>query len=187
MMANVSSATVPERDNNENFLESQVQRHIATNLNKLDLGPLTLIGTEYQLEKVGRIDVLARRPNGQKVVIEIKRGIATRDAFGQLHSYMGAIQELHPHREGPLGVLVARELDQAAEAALRVTSIVFVSFQLDFLFKKRPSPPSIRSAPVRTDPLVIGKDRRYCVYCKIETLSASSGKYTVCSRCRNEY
>ena len=91
MMANVSSApVVPERDNNENFLESQVQRHIATNLNKLDLGPLTLIGTEYQLEKVGRIDVLARRPNGQKVVIEIKRGIATRDAFGQLQSYMGA-------------------------------------------------------------------------------------------------
>lgn len=114
-------------------LERDVQAFLAENLSSSLGESLTLIGTEYSVA-VGRIDILAQDAQGCFVVVELKLGAASRDAIGQLQSYMGALAQENPETF-VRGVLVAASIDPGAEAALQVArDIQFVSYILTFKF-----------------------------------------------------
>lgn len=123
------------------LLERDIQQFIAKNLHVL--GPnLTLIGTEHEVP-FGRIDVLAVDSGFNHTVVEVKRGTASRDAIGQLQSYMGAVKRTFPESR-VRGVLVALALDAGADAALEAAvNIRFVKYELRFHFEETKSAPDV--------------------------------------------
>ncbi len=115
-------------------LERDIQQYLESNLQLLG-EPLSLVGKEYPVP-FGRIDLLARDSRNSAVAIELKLGAATRDAVGQLQSYMGALQLEDPD-VFVRGILVAASLDPSAEAALKVArDIKFVSYSIAFTFRE---------------------------------------------------
>ena len=125
----------------DRLLEREIRDYVAKNLHLIAPG-LKLVGVEHAVP-FGRIDVLAMDGNFNYTVIELKRGVATRDAIGQLQSYMGAIQQEVPGSD-VAGVLIAKGLDPGAKAALSICKgIDFVQYAVEFTFaapnSKQPS------------------------------------------------
>lgn len=116
-------------------LERDLQAFLAKNLSSTLGEKLVLVDTEHPVP-FGRIDILAKDARDSLVVIELKLGAATRDAVGQLQSYMGALQAENPN-VFIRGVLVAASLDAGAEAALRMArDIQFMSYAVTFQFTR---------------------------------------------------
>jgi RecB family endonuclease NucS len=113
-------------------LEKDIQNFLEANPSVLG-NSLEIIGKEYPVP-FGRIDLLAKDKDENLIVIELKLGVATRDAIGQLQSYMGAVQSANPENF-VRGILVAAALDQGADAALSVArDISFTSYTVSFNF-----------------------------------------------------
>jgi ribosomal protein S27AE len=119
-MSESENTTVDESGNP--LLERQIQRHLSSNLHKLGVGRLTFVAEEFPVA-FGRIDILAKNDDGALIVIECKRGIATRDAVGQVQSYMGALMAQNP-KQKVFGVIVAQGLDDGAKAAIASNKLV---------------------------------------------------------------
>ena len=118
--------------------ERLIQVFLSQNLNQLGLGRLELVELEHPLPEVGRVDILARGADGTLFPIEVKRGVATRDAIGQLQSYVGELMSTYPTTRVH-GILVAASLDGAATAALIATpTIDFWSYSAFFQFERKP-------------------------------------------------
>jgi hypothetical protein len=100
--------------------ERLIQVFLSQNLSQLGLGHLELVELEHPLPEVGRVDILARGADGTIYPVEVKRGAATRDAIGQLQSYVGELMTIYPNSKVH-GILVAASLDGAATAALMAT------------------------------------------------------------------
>lgn len=114
------------------ILERDIQSYLEANLQSLG-EPLFLVGKERAVS-FGRIDLLAKDTKNRLVAIELKLGPATRDAVGQLQSYIGALRAEEPN-VFVRGILVAACLDASGEAAFRVTrDIKFVSYSIAFAF-----------------------------------------------------
>lgn len=121
----------------QNLFEAHIQEYLARDLTPLGLGSLKQIGLEYTVDfpdtnKVGRIDILAQSEDEKTFyVIEIKRGIANRDAYDQIKRYMTRIKDLHLDKR-VIGVLVASALDEETELLLKSNDIDFceVSFSV---------------------------------------------------------
>lgn len=117
------------------ILERDIQAFLESHVGALGEN-LTLISREHPVP-FGRVDLLARDGKSRLVAIELKLGVATRDAVGQLQSYMGALQDAEPNTF-VRGILVAASLDAAGEAALRVArDIKFFSYALSFIFSRQ--------------------------------------------------
>lgn len=126
------SDAAPIQDNSRPLLERDIQSFLEKNLRLLG-ADFSLVGREYRLP-FGRIDLLAKDKNGHLIVIELKLGTATRDAIGQLQSYMGALQTAHTEKF-IRGILVASSVDAGAQAALTVArDIKFFSYAVSFSF-----------------------------------------------------
>lgn len=159
--------------------ERLIQVFLSENLIQLGLGNLELLGLEHPLPEVGRVDILARGTDGTIYPVEVKRGTATRDAIGQLQSYVGELMTIYPNSKVH-GILVAASLDGAATAALMATpTIDFWSYSAHFQFMKRevtrrssvPSGPRESVEPecprCRSSMLAVLKEdgRTYCKKC----------------------
>jgi hypothetical protein len=116
----------------ERLLESHMRDFLVSNLQDALGLPLRLIATERIVEGLGRIDVYAGGPKGSLWAIELKVGTASRDAVGQLSSYLGALAA-----EGveARGILVASAFDKSAHAAARaVPNVYLFTYALQFAF-----------------------------------------------------
>ena len=174
----------PGESESQSILERDVQFYLAENLSSALNEALELVGKEVSVP-FGRIDVLARDASGRLVAIELKVGVASRDAIGQLQSYMGALQVQYP---GIIvrGILVAASLDDKAEAALSVArNIQFWSYNVRFTFRQVKESPkeSLVSAPKSLHP----NSSRFCDNCRAVTptsegLRGRNYEY-VCTNC----
>jgi hypothetical protein len=98
-------------------LERDLQLALRRSIVQLEPGLTVIDGDREQTVASGRIDITARDRNGAVVVIELKAGIADRDAIGQILSYMG---DLMDGTTSPRGIIVAREFSTRAIAAARL-------------------------------------------------------------------
>ena len=103
----------------ESLLEKDLQKYIVKNLNSFfNNSSIELIGTEFATQ-AGRIDILARNDNNNITVIELKIGTASRDAVGQLLSYIGAIKKMEDFEDDYVrGILIAENIDDKAQFAI---------------------------------------------------------------------
>lgn len=123
----------PASEEERTPLERDLQAFLATRLSSSLGQSLTLIRTEYPVP-FGRIDILAKDELDRLVAIELKLGTASRDAVGQLQSYMGALAQESPD-SFIRGILVAASLDAGAEAVLRIArDIQFFSYVITYEF-----------------------------------------------------
>jgi RecB family endonuclease NucS len=113
-----SPATDPARD----YAEKSLQTFLVQNPAQLGILQAKIIASEYPTD-VGRIDLLVS--SGQKTlwVVELKAGVAGRDAIGQIISYIGAVRQMHPGKT-VLGLLVATDFDKSCLAAHRTINDV---------------------------------------------------------------
>lgn len=187
MSASDDAGTNRDRDSNElpsfersppaEVPERLVQEFLAKNLSVLGIPGLELMGMEYQVPS-GRIDILAKSSDRRLIAIEVKRGTATRDAVGQLQSYVGDLLA-----EGVTGfvggLLVAARLDQGARSALLATpSIEFWSYEVAFTFSRLPI-----SRPHSNTRLLGSSTCPVCGRDTLSTLKSTGERY--CSKCGN--
>lgn len=79
-------------DTFRNFHEAHVEEILLQNLHQIEAG-LDLIGAQYSIPPVGRIDILCKDKQGRFVVIEVKKlGVTQRMVIGQIAAYMGAVK-----------------------------------------------------------------------------------------------
>lgn len=133
----VAGEALKQRREGKQFeVERHLQDELRQKIGQLEDG-LTIIdaGIERSVSS-GFIDILARDRNGAIVAIELKAGLAKRDAVGQIAGYMGDLCEEEPHSK-IRGVLVAADFDQGCRSAVRVIpSISLRRYQFNFTFEE---------------------------------------------------
>ena len=90
--------------------EAALETWLVGNLGRLETG-LSLVGSQYQTNEAGRIDILAIDTNEQYVVIELKRDKASDVAMGQLLRYMGWVRMHLAQGESARGFVVGDSID----------------------------------------------------------------------------
>lgn len=103
-------------------LERDIEERLADNLSVLpsSVGRLKLIQRQRICGAIGRADLLCRGRAGI-TVIEIKRGSADRNTFGQISSYVGWVKKNYPNPGHVRGLVVARGKSHDFQAALDST------------------------------------------------------------------
>lgn len=113
-------------------LERDLQMALRRNIEQLEPGLAITDGDKEQTVASGRIDITARDRDGAVVVIELKVGVADREAIGQLLAYMG---DLTDDGTRVRGVLIAREFaPRAVSAARAVPNLRLVQYGFRFTF-----------------------------------------------------
>lgn len=118
-------------------LEKYLEHFIIENWDNIDFGePLDLYrdedgmpGQQYTTD-VGIIDILAKDPKGNFVVIELKRGKSTQHVIGQVLAYMGWVRNnLAINGQSVRGIVIVSEGNQALlEAQREVADKVSVKY-----------------------------------------------------------
>jgi RecB family endonuclease NucS len=121
-------------------LERDLQMALRRSIEQLEPG-LTIIDADKERTVAsGRIDITARDRQGTAVLIELKAGIAERDAIGQILGYMGDIMEDEAQVRG---ILVAREFAPRVLSAARASpNIRLVQYGFHFTFETVGRPPA---------------------------------------------
>ncbi|MBS3965787.1 MAG: DUF91 domain-containing protein [Truepera sp.] len=116
-------------------LERDLQAALRANIEQLEPDLVILDGGKERTTEAGRVDIMARDPDGVIVVIELKAGAAAPDALTQLLAYMGVIEqeESTPVR----GILVAGGFHQrVVYAALAVPNVSLRRYRFKFTFER---------------------------------------------------
>lgn len=118
-------------------LEKYLEHFMIENWDNIDFGePLDLYrdedgmpGQQYTTD-VGIIDILAKDPKGNFVVIELKRGKSTQHVIGQVLAYIGWVRNnLATSGQGVRGIVIVNEGNQALlEAQREVADKVTVKY-----------------------------------------------------------
>lgn len=111
--------TVEEFERSQ-FLERDLEDYLEGNLEQIEVG-LKLEGRGRQYSTtVGPIDLFARAKNGDLVVIELKKGRAADQVFGQVCRYMGCIKSEYAQAgQAVRGIIVGREVDTKLQYATK--------------------------------------------------------------------
>jgi predicted RNA-binding protein with PUA-like domain len=80
---------------------------------------LELVQRQHICRRGGRADIVAFDVDAKRyVVIELKRGLVSRNAIAQLLSYRASIVDEFPARRPPIGLLVGERLDNEAQGMI---------------------------------------------------------------------
>ena len=97
--------------------ETELHKALRANIEQLEPGLKIIDGGKERTVPSGRIDITAEDKNGKTVVIELKSGVADRDAIGQIASYLGDVASGGP---GIRGILIGHGFSPRALAAARM-------------------------------------------------------------------
>ncbi|MCI0407986.1 MAG: endonuclease NucS [Acidobacteria bacterium] len=104
-------------------LEKQLEDFLASNLPLIEPG-LALCrddegreGKQYPTD-VGLIDLLCRRPNGDLLVVELKRSKSSDVAVGQISRYIGWVKRHVATDEAVSGLILTHDRDESLEYAV---------------------------------------------------------------------
>jgi hypothetical protein len=126
--------TKEAREGRQFELERHLQDALRLEIAQLEPG-LKIIdgGTELSVTS-GNIDILAEDSEGCAVVIELKRGLAKREAIGQIAGYMGDLIEDEKFTS-VRGILVAGDFDKSCRSAVRVIpNLMLRQYRFSFSF-----------------------------------------------------
>ena len=117
-------------------LERDLQMALRANIEQLEPGLKIADGGKERTVGAGRIDITAKDPAGQPVVIELKAGPASPDSLTQVLSYMAALEE---EEQKPVrGILVAGSFhDRVVLAARKVADLQLKQYSFSFSFSDR--------------------------------------------------
>lgn len=124
--------------------ESHLRDYLARNLGKVgNLGsPVEVYvdkdgvdGIEYRTP-VGIIDILAKAPNGDLYVFELKLGRGPDAALGQILRYMGWVDRHLSNGNNVQGIVLASEISEKLKyAATQVANVRLMEYELQFQIK----------------------------------------------------
>jgi endonuclease len=131
----IAGQAIKEKFEGKQFeLERHLQTELRCEIAQLETG-LVIIdeGLERSVES-GFIDILARDAKGALVVIELKAGIAKREAVGQITGYMGDLIAEEPGTN-VRGILVAADFDKSCLSGVRaIPALSLKRYRFAFTF-----------------------------------------------------
>jgi hypothetical protein len=99
--------------------EHDIESALGDDLSVLDDWRLELVARQLVCRNGGRADLVCLdKRNRRHVVIELKVGLAGRNAVAQLLSYMASVSQQLPGRREPHGILCAERLDNEARGMI---------------------------------------------------------------------
>lgn len=113
-------------------LEKQIEDVLEKDVSVIEPG-LTLFesegrrGRQYPTD-VGIIDLLCRRPNGDFVVVELKRGRASDRVVGQISRYMGWVKQHIAEGQNVYGIVLAPDADDAMQYAISANPNIYARY-----------------------------------------------------------
>jgi RecB family endonuclease NucS len=114
-------------------LEDDLQKALRKNIEQLEPGLRIVDGDKERIVESGRIDILAEDSSGTTVIIELKAGVADRDAVGQIAGYMG---DFISKGEAVRGILVAGDFPaRAISAAKAIPNLQLRKYGFQFSFE----------------------------------------------------
>lgn len=134
-MAELAGEAVKQKKEGNLFgLEKQMQAALRMEIDQLETGLKIIDGGTEKSVNSGSIDILAEDQSGAIVVIELKAGMAKREAIGQITGYMGDMVVEEPGTS-VRGILVAADFDKSSRAAARVIpTLRLTSYRMHFDF-----------------------------------------------------
>lgn len=114
-------------------LERDLQLALRNSIDQLEPGLKITDGGKERVVEAGRIDITAKDPKGNSVVIELKAGMANPDVVAQVLAYMGSIAEAD--KTSVRGIIVAGDFHKKvilASHAIGNLELKKYSFQFKF-------------------------------------------------------
>lgn len=122
----------------EVFLERDLEAYLKKNLGKIEPG-LKLIGSQCAI-RAGVMDLYARAKNGDHVVIELKKGRASDQVFGQLCRYIGCLRLHEAKGKTVRGYIIGSDIDQKLRFAAVTVGDASIRLQR---YRRDPASPAI--------------------------------------------
>jgi hypothetical protein len=121
-------------------LEEDVERYLINNLDKLEPGLKLYIsggktGHQFVVSVNEKIDILAIDGNEDYVVIEIKRGKANDEAFGQIVGYISYVKHAIADEHHVRGIIVANSFSGRLKYAVKaMPDVILKQYAVNFEF-----------------------------------------------------
>ncbi len=127
-------------------LEKHLEDFLVANWESTELGELydlieengEIVSQQYSTKEIGNIDLLVMdKKSGNYVVIELKKGMTSDQAVGQLTRYMGWVKKNKSNGEKVKGIIIAGSQDERLKYALEaVPDVELFIYRINFVLEK---------------------------------------------------
>ncbi len=170
------------------LLERNLHDYLEENPHRIGIGDCTVIAREYIVDS-GRIDLVVKNSTEEIWAIELKIGEASRDAIGQIASYVSSLADDFPDHQ-VFGLLIASSFDTAAIRAHRaLRNIGLSTYRLQFSvdsFEKPilDLPPPAKESPENSSrEKLVNYAHRRCPNCFRDNKYEVGSRHTKCPYC----
>ena len=140
------------------FSESEIEHSIISNPGILG-NSLKIVGNQFPTD-VGFIDILCEDGDGNYVVVELKKGVASFEVVGQIQKYMSWVHENLAGTKQVRGIIVAKENDKQLEYAAKGSKFMI---EIKVFGAEAPIQPNIKYCDSCGKPNK--KSAKHCVRC----------------------
>jgi len=125
--------------------EKQLEDFIETNLDLVEPGLKLYVddsgnkGRQYPTD-AGNIDLLCVRPNGDFVIIELKKGKTSDKVVGQISRYMGWVKENLAGNKNVFGIIITHDFNSKLKYAVMANdklSLKYYRIKLEFVSEEQ--------------------------------------------------